>query len=31
MEEAEWNILPEAINLIANEKIEVIDNLVHRK
>lgn len=31
MEEAEWNILPEAINLIANEKIEVVDNLVHRK
>lgn len=31
MEEAEWNILPEAINLIANDKIEVTDNLVHRK
>lgn len=31
MEEAEWNILPEAINLIANDEIEVVDNLVHRK
>lgn len=31
MEEAEWNILPEAINLIANDKIEVVDNLVKRK
>ncbi len=31
MEEAEWNILPEAIQLIANDKIEVIDNLVHIK
>lgn len=31
MEEAEWNILPEAINLIANGKIDVVDNLVRRK
>lgn len=31
MEEAEWNILPEAIDLIANDKIEVINNLVKRK
>ena len=31
MEEAEWNILPEAINLIANDKIEVVDNIVRRK
>lgn len=31
MEEAEWNILPEAIQLIANDKIEVVDNLVHIK
>lgn len=31
MEEAEWNILPEAIDLIANGKIEVVDNLVKRK
>ena len=25
MEEAEWKILPEAIDLIANDKIEVVD------
>ena len=31
MEEAEWNILPEAIDLIANDKIEVVNNLVKRK
>lgn len=31
MEEAEWKILPEAIDLIANNKIEVVDNLVKRK
>lgn len=31
MEEAEWNILPKAIQLIANDKIEVADNLVKRK
>lgn len=31
MEEAEWNLLPEAIDLIANDKIEVVDNLVRRK
>lgn len=28
MEEAEWNILPRAIHLIANSKIKVIDNKV---
>jgi phosphoribosylglycinamide formyltransferase-1 len=28
MEEAEWNILPRAIHLIANNKIEVIENKV---
>lgn len=28
MEEAEWQIMPEAINLIANHKVEVIDGLV---
>lgn len=28
MEEAEWNILPRAIHLIANNKIKVIDNKV---
>lgn len=28
MEEAEWKILPEAINLIANDKVEVIDGKV---
>lgn len=31
MEEAEWNILPEAINLIANDKIEVVGQLVQSK
>ena len=31
MEEAEWNILPEAIHLIANDKIQVVDNLIRRK
>lgn len=31
MEEAEWSILPMAINLIANDKIEVIDNIVKMK
>ena len=28
MEEAEWKILPEAIHLIANEKVSVVDNKV---
>lgn len=28
MEQAEWKIMPEAINLIANGKIEVVDNKV---
>ena len=28
MEEAEWKILPEAIDLIANQKVEVIDGKV---
>lgn len=31
MEEAEWNILPEAIDLIANDRIEVVDGLVKTK
>jgi phosphoribosylglycinamide formyltransferase, formyltetrahydrofolate-dependent len=31
MEEAEWKILPEAINLIANQEIEVVNNIVRRK
>ena len=30
MEEAEWNILPEAIHLIANNKISVIGNKVKK-
>ena len=30
MEQAEWNILPEAVNLIANNKIEIADGLVKR-
>lgn len=28
MEEAEWNILPRAVNLIANNKIQVVNNRV---
>jgi len=31
MEEAEWKILPQAIDLIANDKIEIVDNLVRSK
>lgn len=31
MEEAEWKILPEAIHLIANNKIHVVDNIVRSK
>ena len=31
MEQAEWEILPEAINLIANNKIEVKDGRVIRR
>lgn len=31
MKQAEWSILPEAINLIANDKIAVIDNIVREK
>lgn len=31
MEQAEWNILPEAVNLIANDKIEIVDGKVRRK
>lgn len=30
MEQAEWKILPEAIHLIANNRIEIVDNLVRR-
>ena len=28
MEQAEWKILPEAIDLIANGKVKIVDNLV---
>ena len=31
MEQAEWKILPEAIDLIANDKIEVVDGLVRSR
>lgn len=31
MEQAEWEILPQAIDLIANDKIEIVDNLVRIK
>ena len=31
MEEAEWKILPKAIDLIANDKIEIVDNIVKMK
>ena len=31
MEQAEWRILPEAVNLIANDRIEVVNGLVRRK
>ncbi len=31
MEEAEWHILPEAIELIAGNKVRVINNRVYRK
>lgn len=31
MEEAEWKIMPKAIDLIANDKIEVVDGLVKFK
>lgn len=31
MEEAEWKIMPEAINLIANNKVQVVDGLVKIK
>lgn len=31
MEQAEWIIMPEAIDLIANGKIQVVDGLVKRK
>ncbi len=28
MEQAEWKILPQAIDMIANDRIEIVDNLV---
>lgn len=28
MEEAEWKIMPEAINLIVNDRVEIQDGLV---
>lgn len=31
MEQAEWKILPQAIDLIANDKIEIVNNLVRMK
>lgn len=31
MEQAEWNILPEAVNLIANDRIEIVDGKVRKK
>ncbi len=31
MEEAEWKILPKAVQLLSDNKIEVIDNIVHIK
>lgn len=31
MEEAEWKILPRAIDLISNGKVQVIDHIVHIK
>ena len=31
MEEAEWKIMPQAINLIANGKVEVLDGIVKIK
>lgn len=31
MEKAEWIILPEAINLIANDHIEIVNNIVKQK
>ncbi len=30
MEQAEWKILPEAVNLIANDRIQVVNGLVKR-
>jgi phosphoribosylglycinamide formyltransferase, formyltetrahydrofolate-dependent len=31
MEQAEWKILPEAVNLIANGRIEIVDKLVKKR
>ena len=31
MEQAEWEIMPRAIDLIANDKIEIVDNIVRVK
>ena len=31
MEQAEWKILPEAIDLIANGKLEIVDGIVKCK
>lgn len=30
MEEAEWNILPQAIHMIANEQLEIVDNIIKK-
>ena len=31
MEQAEWVIMPQAIDLIANDRIQVVDGIVRRK
>ena len=31
MEQAEWVIMPQAIDLIANDRIQVMDGIVRRK
>ena len=31
MEQAEWQILPKAIDLIANDQIKIVDRIVHKK
>ena len=31
MEEAEWVIMPQAIDMIANDRIQVVDGIVRRK
>ena len=31
MEQAEWNILPQAIDDIANDRIEIVDGIVKHR